>query len=80
MTEVFELVNFCLREYERIALRFAMLGRQVTLFEVALAENWLFTAADQLGERVYFAYPGVGREITTGEELDDEAEDELAVA
>lgn len=80
MAEAFQLVKFCLREYERIALRFALLGRQVTLFELALAENWLFTAADQLGERVYFAYPEVGREITTGEELDDEAEDELAAA
>ncbi len=31
-------------------------------------------------QRVYIAYPEVGREIMTGEELDDDAEDELAVA
>ena len=78
MAEAFELVKFCLREYERITLRFALLGRQVTLFELALAENWLFTAADQLGERVYFAYPEVGGEMLSGDELDDEEEDELA--
>lgn len=80
MAEAFELVKFCVREYERIALRFAMLGRQVTLCELVMADNWLFTAAGQLEERVHIAYSEVSREMLAGDELDDEPEDELAVA
>lgn len=80
MAEAFELVKFCVREYERIALRFALLGRQVTLFELVMADNWLQTAAGQLEERVHIAYPEVGREMLSGDELDGEAEDELAAA